>query len=402
MAIAYAFEAKSIQGYILDGGKLRDMAGASALVDDLCSYPTDGGDRDLAGQVLDAAGLTGARFARRAGGALILVADDADEERLKHFRQLWTLAVQLRAPGLPFVDAIGRGESEAAAIQGATRALLQARGWLYSDVPAPPPLARRSARTGTAAAGVWRADGELIDAPMQAKRAAAPGDDDNSLIRKFAGPAGARWPLRMDEEETDEQRGAVFPLLPDNRYVAVVHADGNRLGEILLGLQKTLAGERGYAEAFLAFSQAVAGATQKAAAAATAVLLDRFRTTLDTDASVTVMPMRPILLGGDDLTAIVRGDLAVDFTVAFLSAFEQETGAAFDGLRGRFPAMARALPRAISAGAGIAFVKASQPFHLAHDLAASLAENAKSAAKQAVQPGVPVPFLQKVPLREVM
>ena len=33
---AYLFQAKGIQRYILEGGKLKDMVGASELVDRLC------------------------------------------------------------------------------------------------------------------------------------------------------------------------------------------------------------------------------------------------------------------------------------------------------------------------------------------------------------------------------
>ncbi|MEQ8817875.1 MAG: hypothetical protein RLO51_16360 [Thalassobaculum sp.] len=386
MPIAYAFEAKSIQGYILDGGKLRDMAGASALVDGLCNYPEEGGE-DLLGQALKASGWSDAGIARRSGGAFILIGSGTDGPRIAGFRRLWTLLVQTRVPGLAFVEATGQGDDEAAAIRAATLALLPARSRLSAVMPATPPLARRSPRTGTAATAVWRPDGELIDAATAVKRANI-SSGGGGLTRKFAAPEGVEWPIRMDEEEeADDRRGAVFPLLADNRYVAVVHADGNRLGETLIGLQGMLAGAPDYAGHFLAFSQAVAAATQRAAAAATADMLERYRETLDPSAAVAVMPMRPILLGGDDLTVIVRGDLAIAFTVGFLEAFARETGAAFDRLRADYPAMRDALPKALSAGAGIAFTKASQPFHLAHDLAASLADHAKSGAKEAAAAG---------------
>lgn len=385
MPIAYAFEAKSIQSYVLDGGKLRDMAGASALVDELCNYTTADDTPDLLGQALAVVCWPGPRIARRAGGAVILLAADADRERVAAFRHVWTLLVQLRVPGLAFVDAVAQAADEPEAIRRATLALLQARSRPHPELPATPPFARRSPRTGLAATEVWRSDGELIDASMLAKRT-VPTTDDSSLNRKFAAPAGAAWPVRMDEEEDGDGNGAVFPLLADNRYVAVVHADGNRLGEILLTLQRVLAGRPDYAEHSLAFSQAIAGATQRAAAAATGVLVEQFRQTLQPDDRDFVMPMRPILLGGDDLTVIVRGDLAVGFTECFLSAFARETEVAFDALRRSFPALGGALPRALSAGAGIAFVKASQPFHLAHDLAASLAAHAKTAAKESVAP----------------
>jgi hypothetical protein len=37
------------------------------------------------------------------------------------------------------------------------------------------------------------------------------------------------------------------------------------------------------------------------------------------------LPFRPIVLGGDDLTIIVKSEFALNFTEEFLKAFEQET-----------------------------------------------------------------------------
>ena len=41
----YAFQAKSIQAYVLEGGKLVDLAGASAIVDDIAR--PEGGDGEM-------------------------------------------------------------------------------------------------------------------------------------------------------------------------------------------------------------------------------------------------------------------------------------------------------------------------------------------------------------------
>ena len=57
-----------------------------------------------------------------------------------------------------------------------------------------------------------------------------------------------------------------------------------------------------------------------------------------------------VILGGDDLTAIVRADLALDFTAAFLRAFAQSTGPLIAELRA---AGVAGLPDRLSACAGV-------------------------------------------------
>jgi hypothetical protein len=88
------------------------------------------------------------------------------------------------------------------------------------------------------------------------------------------------------------------------------------------------------------------------------------------------MPARPIVLGGDDLTAIIRSDVAVPFVRRFLEEFEKLSAMELGKV---FPE-ARDLPvaRPMTACAGIVFVGATQPFYLAHDLAAELCAMAKS------------------------
>jgi len=65
---ALVFELNSIQAYLFSSGRLRDVAGASELLDQM----TDG-DGNLLGNVLNALGMDDdkpIRFSRRAGGAI--------------------------------------------------------------------------------------------------------------------------------------------------------------------------------------------------------------------------------------------------------------------------------------------------------------------------------------------
>ncbi|MEK8019370.1 MAG: hypothetical protein VSS75_021065, partial [Candidatus Parabeggiatoa sp.] len=98
----------------------------------------------------------------------------------------------------------------------------------------------------------------------------------------------------------------------------------------------------------------------------------------------TIMPARPLVLGGDDFTFIVRGDLALDFTQVFLEQFEKHSQTQLNELKEKYPEL-DCLPEKLTAGAGIAYIKASQPFYQGYRLAESLCKSAKNFAKSHVK-----------------
>lgn len=73
------------------------------------------------------------------------------------------------------------------------------------------------------------------------------------------------------------------------------------------------------------------------------------------------------MLGGDDLTVICRGDIAIDFVKKYISLFEEKTE--------------KLLSRKLTACAGIAFIKSSYPFSFGYELAETLCGLAKKDAK---------------------
>lgn len=96
------------------------------------------------------------------------------------------------------------------------------------------------------------------------------------------------------------------------------------------------------------------------------------------------MPARPLILGGDDLTIIVRADLALTFSRDFLEAFEHQTRLEFEAFNRHWQQEHRldpGLPPGLSACAGVAFVKIGQPFYQAYHLAEKLCRFAKQRAK---------------------
>lgn len=378
----YAFEAHSIQQYILDSGRLAEMVGASELVESLTAEGETGDETGLLARAQRELGLGDVGYSRRAGGMFTAYLTSADDAA--RLRDLWGLLVQHYAPGLRFSHAVASGEDEADAAHKARTALRQHKQHLMATHPSATPPVRRAPRSGLPAtdfgtdmdevptAGNVR---EWMDRASHMKSAGR-FRKAGALLEKFNKPKDREWPTLLDPEDT-ENKGVRFPFLPDKRYVGIVHADGNDLGALVHCLEKRIQKDAPtqYRDLMRAFSDAVSAATKAAAATAARVLAEATPAKIDSKVSK-ALPARPLVLGGDDLTIIVRGDCALDYTEAYLNAFEDETGNAFDNLKARH-AVFTDLPARLSACAGVAFVKANQPFYLAYRLAEGMCDHAK-------------------------
>jgi hypothetical protein len=91
-----------------------------------------------------------------------------------------------------------------------------------------------------------------------------------------------------------------------------------------------------------------------------------------------LLPIVPLVLGGDDLTVLCEGYSALAFTRRYLAAFEDET--ARSDLRGGIIAQvaekALGCPR-LSSCAGVAIIKPHFPFYSAYELSEQLLRSAK-------------------------
>jgi hypothetical protein len=102
-------------------------------------------------------------------------------------------------------------------------------------------------------------------------------------------------------------------------------------------------------------------------------------------------PFRPVVIGGDDLTMIIRADLAVNFTKIFLKEFQNQTKANFKELVNKYKL--NDFKDGLTACAGIAFMKPSYPFHYGVHLAEELCGIAKKASKEINSTNVPASLM---------
>ena len=95
----------------------------------------------------------------------------------------------------------------------------------------------------------------------------------------------------------------------------------------------------------------------------------------------TVVPIVPVLVGGDDVTVYTDGRFAIPFAESYVRHYEQLTGE--DELLKQLAVVAGAeTPGPLTASAGVAIVGRNFPFHIAYDLAEGLVSRGKKLGKK--------------------
>jgi hypothetical protein len=169
----------------------------------------------------------------------------------------------------------------------------------------------------------------------------------------------------------------------DERWVAVIHADGNGVGQLFLAFDEACGHDDNsrYATALRGFSAALNEATRMAFLEA----LGDLETQLVEESDAGSRPgdlVLPIVLAGDDLTCVVTGRRAVRFSVAYLRAFARLTSADSRVTSlSRQSGSGRVAVDGIGAAAGIAVTKSHFPFWQAYRLAEQLCASAKTAKR---------------------
>lgn len=143
----------------------------------------------------------------------------------------------------------------------------------------------------------------------------------------------------------------IAEITDKNDWIAIIHADGNGLGQIV----QQFGHDR---EKFKKFSDDLDKNTKAAAVSAYEYIRKIYKWN-------TIIPIRPIVLGGDDFTVICRADLALDYVTKFIEEFESKNKA-----------------YNLTACAGIAYIKSSFPFYYGYELAESLCSAAKKDTKK--------------------
>lgn len=360
----YGAAVQGIQGFIFQTNKLREIVGASELVKEICESlfeETVGGkyreyeNEEGGGSILHAAGNIKYLF--------------TSKEECEKVVRVFPKKVSDFAPGITISQAVVEYDEKLSSFATAVNELEQKlrvqRNKPVRNLNVGLMGIERSRQTGLPIISKKDADGKLseIDASTWAKLYEY--DRRENQVRKRTTLELSKIAFNIKDLKAKQVAFEISDICDKNNWVAVIHADGNGLGSIVqkIGTDPLK---------FKTFSENLDKATTSAA-------VDAFESVKDKFEGVEVIPIRPIVLGGDDLTIICRADIAVDYTKAFLDAFEKKTS---ELLRSEIDEVFEGAEKGgLTACAGIAFIKSSYPFYYGYELAEALCGAAKKDAK---------------------
>jgi hypothetical protein len=170
----------------------------------------------------------------------------------------------------------------------------------------------------------------------------------------------------------DHLVGGENDRLRDQGYIAVVHADGNAMGEIFRNLGARKLANRAYIDAIRILSAQVQQAGQRALERALGALVAPDARLIKPFQSRTFLPVRPIVYGGDDVTFVCDGQIGLALAARYLDEFEKTTE--------------KIIGKLYTACAGITIVKAHYPFARAYGMSEDLCQHAKRWMHQHARP----------------
>lgn len=359
----YGASINEIQPLIFETGKLKEIIGASVFVELAC--------RESFIELLGGDSYNSANLVITAAGKIQYIFDDKESCQSVVKEYFKKLSEQM--PGINFCQAVVEiGETlKPADIAELEKKLGTQRNKSSHQHQLALMVSERSRRAGSPAVERPKdgGDTDFLDQKQRTKQVLS--KKKMQLFAPYLADAqNSEYPF--PQEIDDIRKGK------DNEWIAVVHADGNGLGKLIQEISKEVeqkAPER-YQSLTATFSQYLDRSTKKAAREAYQSVVEPL---FEAEKPPEAIPLSPVLLGGDDLTLIIRADLALDFAHEFLKSFEFQTKQAFGKLRSNYGITS--IPNGLTACAGIAYIKYNYPFHFGVSLADDLCKYAKNRTK---------------------
>jgi hypothetical protein len=335
----YGAAVQGIQSFIFQTNKLRDIAGASELVNKICTT-----------LFKEVAGENGyEKIVMAAGNIKVIFSDKTVLEKVV---REFPMEAMLMAPGITISQAVVEYDGDYAVKSLELEDLLRQERNRYVQPTVSFSAIERSRTTGLPA--VAQKSNEWLDAATNAKRKVY----DNEF---FALPQKS---FGISYEQCKKQVETEFKDISTSKsWLAVIHADGNGLGQLVQTIGNCI-------EKMRDFSTILDEINTAAAQEAFNKMIEEKHFEVDD-----IIPIRPIVLGGDDFTAVCRADFAIEYVKAYISAFERLSSERLT------EDLAKADMQKISICAGVAFIKDTYPFHYGYALAEELCSVAKKDAK---------------------
>ena len=384
------------QAYIFASNKLRNVVGASELLYRVGTRYVEQAVDEAAGRgfsvtyIAEEAPIEATQgeaieaVIATSGKALLLA---RSEEVAKRFVRSWSRIVLSEAPGLDAVAVYSReavdpslplSSSSKNSFLQAFRETSRQMTLLRAQGQASPlarfqrlPIAAECTYSGLPAVGLEAGKGGgdplPVAGPARAQRNAS---RDRDFKARMQGLFPEGW-----KSDLFEDKG--LKSLEGRDWLAVVHADGNGLGQLFIDLDRWVnalkdgaATGRDYIRCYREFSSALDAISRETFREAVQEVWD--------ERSPRTLPIVPVVVGGDDLTAVMDGYKGIDFTRTFMEKFCKKTQD-HEAVR---PILEKAgLPR-LGMCAGISIAKPHFPFSQSYHMAEELMQNAKEVKKQ--------------------
>ena len=377
MAYLYGASIQGIQGFIFETNKLKEIVGASNLIEKFTS-------EDFLNGFLQENNILECKYniLRNAGGNIRLSFKEEQKDILEVFVKEFPKYIMQKAYGITISQAVEKYEDNS--YLDATKALEILLKDTRNKVPlvldAKFALMSQAPRTGKPHhKNISHRDKETQKDTIE--------HYDKGSYQKYINVDKANKDLLLEKMYIPEDEHKKFPLelssISNNKNkIAVIHADGNKMGLLLQMMAENLKGkaDKEIQKIFKDFSVGIENATKKALKTA----FDAYFS-IDTNS----VPFRPIIIGGDDVTVICHADSAIDFISLYMEEFQTNTksflgeiiDACLESSQENIEKLSK-FKAGLTACAGIAYCNEKFPFHYAVNLAEVLCGRAKSASNR--------------------
>lgn len=388
---AILLDTRSIQKYVFGCNKLKTNTGASYIVDGIFTeamvnvlkqsglkMPDTDWDKAGALEMTKEHPDMECEIAYIGGGNMLILVRKG-EKSLRICRELvqkWSLKVLLEAPGLKTGVAIGEIDLSKENFQDSLQALYtqlkENQNNILPQVDLPYTGFTIECDYSGKAVNTYNKDYQrLVSAEVAAK------------IKAFK-PADGKIKACFHDELGDFEFCSELESLgykEGESYISVIHIDGNNMGVKFSNCRDML--ER----------KSLSLKVRKTVENAFAKLVKKIGSEYDSYADVLdmralkqgnkrLLPLRPIIIGGDDITFICPGRMGLQYAQAFIEAVNSEN-LLDDKLYDRIvKETGKQVNKKLSCCAGVAIVPAKYPFFRAYELAEQLCDEAKTLSRK--------------------